>query len=63
MGALVDRLKADPTLGFIHLSNNVAFRGALLIKLGDETMGAAGAPAARKTKPTSRPASTRRWIC
>jgi uncharacterized protein GlcG (DUF336 family) len=45
-GALVDRLKADPTLGFIHLSNIIAFQGALPIKLGDETIGAAGASGA-----------------
>jgi uncharacterized protein GlcG (DUF336 family) len=45
-GALVDRLKADPTLGFIHLSNIIAFQGALPIKVGDETIGAAGASGA-----------------
>ncbi len=45
-GALVDRLKADPTLGFIHLKNIIAFQGALPIKLGDETIGAAGASGA-----------------
>jgi uncharacterized protein GlcG (DUF336 family) len=26
-GALVDRLKADPTLAFVHLSNIIAFQG------------------------------------
>jgi uncharacterized protein GlcG (DUF336 family) len=45
-GALVERLKADPNLGFIHLSNVIAFQGALPIKLGDETIGAAGASGA-----------------
>jgi uncharacterized protein GlcG (DUF336 family) len=45
-GALVERLKADPTLGFIHLSNIIAFQGALPIKVGDETIGAAGASGA-----------------
>ena len=45
-GALVERLKADPNLGFIHLSNVIAFQGALPIKVGDETIGAAGASGA-----------------
>jgi len=45
-GALVERLKADPTLGFIHLTNVIAFQGALPIKVGDETIGAAGASGA-----------------
>ena len=45
-GALVDRLKADPTLGLIHLTNVIANQGALPIKLGDETIGAAGASGA-----------------
>jgi uncharacterized protein GlcG (DUF336 family) len=45
-GALVDRLKADPTLGFIHLTNIIAFQGALPIKVGDEVIGAAGASGA-----------------
>ena len=35
-GALVDRLKADPTLGLIHLTNVIANQGALPIKVGDE---------------------------
>src|SRR5262244_1824700 len=45
-GALVERLKADPTLGLIHLSNVIANQGALPIKVGDETIGAAGASGA-----------------
>src|SRR5579863_3300961 len=45
-GDLVDRLKADPTLGLIHLSNVIANRGALPIKLGDDVLGAAGASGA-----------------
>jgi uncharacterized protein GlcG (DUF336 family) len=45
-GALVDRLKADPTLGLIHLTNVVANQGALPIKVGDEVIGAAGASGA-----------------
>jgi uncharacterized protein GlcG (DUF336 family) len=45
-GALVDRLKADPTLGLIHLTNIIANQGALPIKVGDEVIGAAGASGA-----------------
>src|SRR6202040_2723702 len=42
-GALVDRVKADPTLGLIHLTNVIANQGALPITVGDEVIGAAGA--------------------
>jgi uncharacterized protein GlcG (DUF336 family) len=45
-GTLAERVKADPTLPFIHLSNIIAFQGALPIKIGDETIGAAGASGA-----------------
>jgi uncharacterized protein GlcG (DUF336 family) len=45
-GALVDRVKADPTLGFAHLTNVIAIQGALPIKVGDEVIGAAGASGA-----------------
>jgi len=45
-GALVDRVKADPTLGLIHLTNVIANQGALPIKIGDEVIGAAGASGA-----------------
>jgi uncharacterized protein GlcG (DUF336 family) len=45
-GDLQTRLKADPTLGLIHLSNVIANQGALPIKVGDETIGAAGASGA-----------------
>ena len=41
-GALVDRVKADPTLGLIHLTNVIANQGALPIKIGDEVIGAVG---------------------
>jgi len=41
-GEMVDRLKADPQLGAIHLTNVIATRGALPIKVGDEVIGAAG---------------------
>jgi uncharacterized protein GlcG (DUF336 family) len=45
-GALVERMKENPNLGFIHLSNIIAFQGALPIKVGDEVIGAAGASGA-----------------
>jgi uncharacterized protein GlcG (DUF336 family) len=45
-GALVDRLKADPTLGLIHLTNVIANRGALPIKVGEDVIGAVGASGA-----------------
>ena len=45
-GDLVTRLKKDPTLGLIHLSNVIANQGALPIKVGDEVIGAAGASGA-----------------
>ena len=45
-GTLAERVKADPTLPFIHLSNIIAFQGALPIKVGDEVIGAAGASGA-----------------
>ena len=45
-GALAERVKAEPTLPFIHLSHIIAFQGALPIKIGDETIGAAGASGA-----------------
>jgi uncharacterized protein GlcG (DUF336 family) len=45
-GALVERVKADPTLGLIHLTNVIANQGALPIKVGDGVIGAAGASGA-----------------
>ena len=45
-GAMVDRVKAEPTLGLIHLTNVIANQGALPIKVGDEVIGAAGASGA-----------------
>ena len=45
-GALVDRVKADPTLGLVHLTNVIANQGALPIKVGDDVIGAAGASGA-----------------
>jgi uncharacterized protein GlcG (DUF336 family) len=45
-GALVDRVKADPNLGLVHLTNVIAIQGGLPIKVGDEVIGAAGASGA-----------------
>jgi uncharacterized protein GlcG (DUF336 family) len=45
-GALVDRLKADPALSLIHLTNIIAAQGALPMKVGDDVIGAAGASGA-----------------
>jgi uncharacterized protein GlcG (DUF336 family) len=45
-GALVERVKADPSLGLIHLTNVIANQGALPIKVGDDVIGAAGASGA-----------------
>jgi uncharacterized protein GlcG (DUF336 family) len=45
-GAMVDRVKAEPTLGLIHLTNVIANQGALPIKIGEETIGAVGASGA-----------------
>jgi uncharacterized protein GlcG (DUF336 family) len=45
-GAMVDRVKADPTLGLIHLTNVIANQGALPIKVGEEVIGAVGASGA-----------------
>jgi uncharacterized protein GlcG (DUF336 family) len=45
-GALAERLKADPTIPLIHLSNIIANQGALPIKVGDDVIGAAGASGA-----------------
>jgi uncharacterized protein GlcG (DUF336 family) len=44
--ALADRVKANPTLSLIHLTNVIADQGALPIKVGDEVIGAAGASGA-----------------
>jgi len=45
-GQLVERLKADPTLGLIHLNNVIANQGGLPIKLGEEVIGGVGASGA-----------------
>jgi uncharacterized protein GlcG (DUF336 family) len=45
-GAFAERVKANPTSGAVHLNNVVAAQGALPIKVGDDTIGAAGASGA-----------------
>jgi uncharacterized protein GlcG (DUF336 family) len=45
-GEIVERLKKDPSLCLIHLTNVIANQGALPIKVGDEVIGAAGASGA-----------------
>jgi uncharacterized protein GlcG (DUF336 family) len=45
-GDMVQRLKDNPQLGLIHLSNVIANQGALPIKVGDEVVGAVGASGA-----------------
>src|SRR5712691_7778579 len=41
-GEFVQRVKDNPTTGAVHLTNIVAAQGALPIKIGDDTIGAAG---------------------
>jgi len=41
-GEMVKRLKDNPQLGAIHLTNVVAAQGALPISIGEEVIGAAG---------------------
>ena len=41
-GEFVQRVKDNPTTGAVHLTNIVAAQGALPIKIGEETIGAAG---------------------
>ena len=45
-GEMVERVKKEPTMGAIHLTNIIANQGALPIKLGEEVIGAAGASGA-----------------
>ncbi len=45
-GEMVERVKNNPTLGLIHLTNVIANQGAVPIKVGDEVIGAAGASGA-----------------
>ena len=41
-GELVKRLKDNPQLSFVNLTNVIAAQGALPIKIGDDVVGAAG---------------------
>ncbi len=41
-GEFAGRLKADPQLSLIHLTNVIAAQGALPIKVGDDVIGAIG---------------------
>src|SRR5881392_4376890 len=41
-GEFVQRIKDNPTSGAVHLTGIVAAQGALPIKIGEETIGAAG---------------------
>jgi uncharacterized protein GlcG (DUF336 family) len=41
-GEFVTRVKDNPTMGAVHLSGVIAAQGALPIKIGEETIGAAG---------------------
>jgi uncharacterized protein GlcG (DUF336 family) len=45
-GEMVDRLKANPQLGLIHLTNVIANQGALPSKVGEDVVGAIGASGA-----------------
>ena len=45
-GEMAKRLKENPTNGQVFLTNIVPSQGALQIKIGDETIGAAGASGA-----------------
>jgi uncharacterized protein GlcG (DUF336 family) len=45
-GEMAKRLKADPQLSLVTLPNVVAAQGALPIKIGEDTIGAAGASGA-----------------
>ena len=45
-GDMVKRLKDNPQLGLIHLSNVIANQGALPSKVGEDTIGAVGASGA-----------------
>ncbi len=45
-GKMVERIKAEPTLAFVNLSNIIALQGALPIMIGEEVIGAAGASGA-----------------
>jgi uncharacterized protein GlcG (DUF336 family) len=41
-GEFANRVKANPTIGLVHLSGVIAAQGALPIKVGDDVVGAVG---------------------
>jgi uncharacterized protein GlcG (DUF336 family) len=41
-GEFANRVKANPTLGLVHLSGVIAAQGALPIQVGDDVIGAVG---------------------
>jgi uncharacterized protein GlcG (DUF336 family) len=41
-GEFASRVKANPTIGLVHLSGIIASQGALPIKVGDDVIGAVG---------------------
>jgi uncharacterized protein GlcG (DUF336 family) len=50
-GEIVERVKQNPQLSFVHLTNVIAAQGALPIKVGDDVIGAigvSGAPGGEK---------------
>ena len=50
-GEIAERVKQNPTLPFVYLTNVIAAQGALPIKIGDEVIGAlgvSGAPGGEK---------------
>ncbi len=56
-GEIAERLKANPQLPLIHLSNVVAAQGALPIKVGEDVIGAigvSGAPGGEKDEVCSK---------
>ena len=56
-GEFATRVKAEPTLGQVHLANIVASQGALPIKVGEDIIGAvgvSGAPGGDKDEACAR---------
>jgi uncharacterized protein GlcG (DUF336 family) len=56
-GEMVQRVKQDPTLGAVHLTNIIAIQGALPIAVGSDVIGAvgvSGAPGGEKDEVCSK---------
>jgi uncharacterized protein GlcG (DUF336 family) len=54
---MVQRVKQDPTLGAVHLTNIIAIQGALPIAVGSDVIGAvgvSGAPGGEKDEVCSK---------